>query len=323
MKKDVSSFALFDPAFACDGLFVPRSQKGWALYDVRKQFDRGEIIFEGVQLTAAHQSVLLAVCARTGRHGLDVVGTKNDPRAKQSTLNLSSLAPNIREERDPLDDLFDMIFEDLEAGEAASKNMASVEVTAFGLMADADLDHGGKGYARMVTLLRQLSSVSVYRSVGKRGATSRLISFKHDGDRLKVLVNWRLASAILGAGQFAQISLYERKDLTTSAAKILHAWLCCHLRLGQSFMKGQGVKLDTLIPHVWGKRPASSKQAHRKRRMALREALEQIGSLGGWVATEDRNTGLYHISRPKELYTHEPVEKWLPTPGAYVEEVDE
>jgi len=63
MKKDVSAFANFDPAFACDGLFVPRSQKGWALYDVRKEFDRGEIIFEGVQLTAAHQSVLLAVCA--------------------------------------------------------------------------------------------------------------------------------------------------------------------------------------------------------------------------------------------------------------------
>jgi len=319
--KDVSEFAKFDPAFACDGLFVPRSQKGWALYDVEKTFDRGEIGFKGVQLTAAHQSVLLAVCARTGRHGLEVIGTRSDPKGYQGSLSLEE-APQVNDERDDLDALLDMIFEDLEAGEAAKKNTAQIEVSAYSLLKDSGLADGGNGYKRMIDLLRDLASVSVYRRVGKNGATSRLVSFSHVGDRMKILVNWRLAAAVLGGGQFARISLYERNDLKSSAAKILHAWLCCHLRPGQSFMGSQGVALDSLMPHVWGKRPLKNDPAVRKRRLALKDAIAEIGELGGWAVTSGLRPGIIHIARPKDPYAHEPVERWLPTPGAYHEKIN-
>jgi hypothetical protein len=326
MKKDVSYFANFDPAFACDGLFVPRSQKGWALYDVGKEFDRGEIKFKGVQLTAAHQSVLLAVCARTGRHGLDVIGTKSDTRGLQGSLQIEErdrYDPTETEpETDDLGALLDMLFQDIEAGDAAKQNTASVEVSAYSLMTDAGLSDGGGGYKRMIDLLTDLSSVIVYRRVRKNGSTSRLISFKHNGDRMTILVNWRLAAAVLGGGQFARISLFERKDLKTAAAKILHAWLCCHMRPGSSFMGSQGVALDTLIPHVWGKRPAMHDTAIRKRRMALRDALSEIGALGGWAVTNARRHGIIHISRPKDPYAHEPVEQWLKTPGIFKDEID-
>jgi len=315
MKKDVSAFANYDPAFACDGLFVPRSQKGWALYDVGKEFDRGEIKFEGVQLTAAHQSVLLAVCARTGRHGLDVLGSRSDLKGLQVSLDLDD-KPEITIE-DEIDALLDMLFDDIEAGVAPNQNTALLEVSAYSLLTDAGLVGGGNGYKRMIELLRQLSSVSVYRCVGKMGATSRLISFKHNGDRMNILVNWRLAAAVLGNGQFARISLFERSDLKTAAAKVLHAWLCCHMRPGSSFMGRQGVYLDTLIPHVWGKRPAMNALATRKRRMALRDALSEIGSLGGWAVTNGSRDNAFHIARPKDPYAHEPVEKWLKTPGIF------
>lgn len=321
MKKDISAFANFDPAFACDGLFVPRSQKGWALYDVGKEFDRGEIKFKGVQLTAAHQSVLLAVCARTGRHGLDVVGTKSDTRGLQGSLQIDDRDRSSASAPDNLDALLDMLFQDIEAGDAPMHNTASVEVSAYSLMKDADLNDGGKGYARMIDLLAELSSATVYRRVGKNGGTSRLIGFKHVGDRLTVVVNWRLASAVLGGGQFARISLFERNDLKTAAAKILHAWLCCHVRPGSSFMGSQGVALDTLIKHVWGKRPATNAAATRKRRMALREALSEIGSLGGWAVTSGQRDNIIHIARPKDPYAHEPVEKWMKTPGIYNDEM--
>lgn len=319
MNKDLSAFAKFDPAFACDGLFVPRSQKGWALYDVGKSFDRGEIKFKGVQLTAAHQSVLLAVCARTGRHGLNVIGSKSDTRGLQASLPIDQVDEDTNES-DDLDALLDMLFEDIESGDAPKANTASIEVSAYSLMTDANLSDGGGGYKRMIELLSDLASATVYRRVGKSGGTSRLISFKHTGDRMTVLVNWRLASAVLGGGQFARISLFERNDLKTAAAKILHAWLCCHLRPGSSFMGSQGVALDTLIPHVWGKRPATNAAAIRKRRMALREALTEIGSLGGWAVTAGRRDDIIHISRPKDPYAHEPVEKWTATPGIYSEE---
>ena len=320
MKKDVSHFANFDPAFACDGLFVPRSQKGWALYDVGKEFDRGEIRFKGVQLTAAHQSVLLAVCARTGRHGLDVIGTRTDTRGLQCSLQID--VEDDQPEIDDLDALLDMLFQDIEAGDAPKQNTASVEVSAYSLMTDAGLSDGGGGYKRMIELLTDLSSVSVYRRVGKNGGTSRLISFKHNGDRMNILVNWRLAAAVLGGGQFARISLFERNDLKTAAAKILHAWLCCHLRPGASFMGSQGVALDTLIPHVWGKRPAVNAAAVRKRRMALRDALSEIGALGGWAVTSGRRDDIIHISRPLDPYAHEPVEEWLRTPGIFKDEME-
>lgn len=321
MGKDVSVFAKFDPAFACDGLFVPRSQKGWALYDVGKNFDRGEIKFEGVQLTAAHQSVLLAVCARTGRHGLNVTGTKSDLKGLQAPLDLEG--DTEATEQNDIDALLDMLFEDIEAGDAPKQNTASIEVSAYSLLTDAGLVGGGNGYKRMIELLRQLSSASVYRRVGKKGATSRLISFKHTGDRMNILVNWRLASAVLGGGQFARISLYERNDLKTAAAKILHAWLCCHLRPGTSFMGSQGVSLDSLIPHVWGKRPASSDVATRKRRAILRDALDEIGALGGWAVTRGHREDILHIARPKDPYAHEPVEKWMETPGIFKDEMGE
>lgn len=320
MKKDVSAFTNYDPAFACDGLFVPRSNKGWALYDVGKDFDRGEIKFEGVQLTAAHQSVLLAVCARTGRHGLNVIGTRSDLKGLQSSFNLE--VDQDASEASDIDALLDMLFEDIEAGAAQNQNTALVQVSAYSLLTDANLVGGGNGYKRMVELLRQLSSVSVYRRVGNTGATSRLLSFKHIDDRLKIVVNWRLAAAILGGGQFARISLFERADLRSAAAKILHAWLCCHVRPGSSFMGAQGVQLDSLIPHVWGKRPASSDTAIRKRRMALRGALDEIGALRGWAVASGRREGVLHISRPKDPYAHEPVEKWLGTPGIYSDEMD-
>lgn len=319
MGKDLSAFAKFDPAFACDGLFVPRSQKGWALYDVGKNFDRGEIKFKGVQLTAAHQSVLLAVCARTGRHGLSVIGSKSDTRGLQASLPIDQDDNEGSNESDDLDALLDMLFEDIETGDAPKQNTASIEVSAYSLMTDANLSDGGGGYKRMIEMLSDLASATVYRRVGKRGATSRLISFRHNGDRMNILVNWRLASAVLGGGQFARISLFERNDLKTAAAKILHAWLCCHLRPGASFMGSQGVSLDTLIPHVWGHRPATSAVATRKRRAALRDALVEIGALGGWAVTNGHRNDIIHIARPKDPYAHEPVEKWLKTPGIYSE----
>lgn len=319
MKKNISAFTNYDPAFACDGLFVPRSQKGWALYDVGKEFDRGEIKFEGVQLTAAHQSVLLAVCARAGRYRLEVLGSRSDLKALQAPLDFDDKPDDTDE--DDIDVLLDMLFDGIESGAAPNQNTTLVEVSAYSLLIDAGLGGGGNGYKRMIELLRQLSSVSVYRCVGKIGASSRLISFKHNGDRMNILVNWRLAAAVFGKGQFARISLFERNDLKTAAAKILHAWLCCHMRPGHSFMGSNGVSLDTLISHVWGKRPARNAVATRKRRMALRDALNEIGSLGGWAVTIGRRDDIFHISRPKDLYAHEPVEKWLATPGMYKDEV--
>jgi hypothetical protein len=97
--------------------------------------------------------------------------------------------------------------------------------------------------------------------------------------------------------------------LESEAAKILHCWLCSNIRLGQSLGNGNGVRIDSLAPHVWGGLAwegfaASDKS---KKRGLLRAALSEIadktrtlqGGLG-W-AIDQSSSGLVIVSRPKEL----------------------
>lgn len=289
MVRDLSKYARFDPAFAIDGLFTPTARKGHALYDVGREYDGGEISFEGVQLTAAHQSVLLAVCARTGRNGLQVRGTKKDPLGSQFGLGFDgdqeAAAKNITALRSK--------------GEAEDEETAIVECSAYAILADAGMDHGGNNYATLSKLLTQLATVVMYRRVGKRGGSSNLLSFDHQGDRMSIALNWRLAASILGDQQNVRVSLYERQKLKGSVSRLLHAWLSCYVRQGYSLMDGQGAKLDTLARHIWGKRPASA-GVDRNRRTELRKAIQEIGQLSGWIASVDQK-GIARFSRPKEL----------------------
>lgn len=317
MVRDVSDYAKYDPAFACDGLFVPRAKKGQALYDVGKTYDRGEIRFKGEQLTAAHQSVLLAVCARTGRNGLIVPTRLPEKNAAASKLS----APPQDDFEAMLDEMLASLFDGVSGGAAAEQSVAHVEVAPASLLRDADLSLGGNGRARLVQLLHGLSSTTIYRCVGSQGGISRILTFKHKDDHIQIMLNWRLAAAILGGVQFARISLYERNDLRSPVSKILHAWICCHVRNGSQLANGRGVRLDTLIPHVWGRRPYTDTEYWR-RRSELKKALDEIAALGGWDVAPGRRPDLWQISRPRDLYAHEPVEKWLPSPGVYYDEVE-
>lgn len=286
MAKDVSKYARFDPMFLTDGLFVPTARKGQALYEVGREYDHGEVRFKGVQLTAAHQSVLLAVCARTGRNGLLVRGTKDDTLGDQFTLDLLN---------DPK--AGKRAVEALEAvAEAERKDKAIVECSAYSLLMDAGMETGGKDYKKVADLLSDLATVVLYRRVNKRGAASNLLSFVHDGDKMSIALNWRLAESILGEAQNIQVSLLERHNLQGSVARLLHAWLSAHIRQGFSLMDGQGAKLDTLARHIWGNRPVSD-SVKWKRRFELKKAIVEIGQLDGWAASVD-GRNIARFSRP-------------------------
>lgn len=275
MRKNISRYAKLDPAHILDGLFVPRVHKGQALYDVCGEFDGGTISFKGVQLGVEHQSVLLAVAARTGRQagadGLLVRGTKDDLQARQ--LSLMGLEK-----------------------EAEALDVSMVDCTAYALLADAGMPDGGKDFERLKSLLHELSTVSMMRNIKGKFGTSRLLGFQGKGDRLVVSLNWRMTDAIFG-GQNIQVSLHERHTLGP-VAKILHTWLSAHIRPGGQLMAGRGASLDALIPHVWGKRPASD-DVRWQRLKRLREALGEVGQLAGWATRLEGSKAL--VSRPKEL----------------------
>lgn len=286
-KSNVSSFAKFDPAHLLDGLFVPKVKKGQALYDVQGEFDGGMVSFEGVQLGVEHQSVLLAIAARTGRQsaadGLLVKGSGNDLMARQFSL---------------LD----------AAGGASDLDVSKVECSAYALLTDAGMPTGADNYKKLKKLLQQMATVVLWREKGGLGGTSNLLSAQVNGDKLIISLNWRLTDAIF-KGQNIQVSLHERHELGM-VSKILHTWLSGNIRRGGHIgISGNGVFINTLVNHVWGKRPASE-VTKRKRQALIRKALGEIGKLNGWVARIDGDRA--HISRPKELPNSPLGEELLP-----------
>lgn len=275
MKKDVSKYAKIDPAFLTDGLFVPRANKNKAI-NIENRWDQGVIRFRGVQLGAAHQSVLLAICSRAGRNGeLIVKGSKKDLHAMQMELLLC-------------------------ADDAREADTAIVEATAYSLLIDAGLGESGTSYKRLGEYLTDLQTLVVYRQLNgsKIGGGSNLLSFSHKAKNFRISLNWRLASAILGDAHFVKISLFERHQLIEPVAKILHAWLSSNVRLGQPFGFGKGVYIDTLLPHIWGNDNPSA-DTIGQRRGRVKSALKEINGVNNWICK--RQGQKWYITRPKDL----------------------
>jgi hypothetical protein len=276
MRANGSKYSKVDPAHILDGLFVPRRKKGEALYDVEGPFDGGKISFKGVQLGVQHQSVLFAVAARTGRQkkcdGLVVNGTSDDLLASQKSL-------------------FQL------TGPAEDKDFSRVECSAYALLKDAGMGDSKGDYERLKELLHEMATVTLRREVNGKGGTSRLLSYQCIDDRLIVSLNWRMTDAIFG-GQNIQISLHERNQLSSPVSKILHTWLSAYVRRGASLMAGRGAAIDTLLNHVYGKRPCKD-SAKRNRRQYVRAALKEIGNIEGWgVELED---GRAYVSRTQVI----------------------
>lgn len=284
MKKDASQYAKIDPAFLTDGLFVPRANKNKAI-NIENSWDQGVIRFRGVQLGAVHQSVLLAICARAGRDGeLIVKGSKKDLHAMQ--IELLHCADDARE-----------------------ADTAIVEATAYSLLADAGLGQSGTSYDRLEEYLTDLQTLVVYRQLNgsKIGGGSNLLNFSHQANHFKIALNWRLARAILGDAQFVKISLFERNHLIEPVAKILHAWLSSNVRFGQPLGFGNGVYVDTLLPHVWGN-DSPSEDTIRQRRRRVKSALNEINGVNNWICNQLEKK--WYITRPKGLGND-----WLASPG--------
>lgn len=116
------------------------------------------------------------------------------------------------------------------------------------------------------------------------------VSFNHKTGEIHIAANPRLTDAVFH-GQYVKVSLFERNELETGVAKILHAWLCSNIRLGRALGNGNKVHPDTIAPHVWGgaawARFGASDRS--KKRDQLRAALHEIADqnltcmAAGWL----------------------------------------
>jgi len=284
------AFARFDAAHLFDGLFVPtKGRKRGRLLVSPREFNGCEISFQGFeQLGADDQSLLLAISAQLGIDGL-LIDEESGPISQQLKLDLQL------------------------TGDTLGVTPATKKTTLNSLMIDAGYKPSARSTKDAHKMLNRLANAQIREYNKKTGWDRRcnLISthFNRMTGETFIAANPRLTAALF-SGQHVRVSLYERRALETEAAKILHCWLSSNIQLGKSLGNGNGAKIDTLLPHVYGPgHETESTKVKSVRRGKMRDALDEIRDRTAMVPSENwrgwqidqTSSGLVMVSRPNTL----------------------
>ncbi|MEM5299074.1 replication protein C, IncQ-type [Burkholderia sp. JPY481] len=158
-------------------------------------------------------------------------------------------------------------------------------------------EDGGSASRQIRKELERLCEVTVWRrEVEGKQMSSRLLAWRRsDSAGVDVVLNWRLAETLFG-GQYSPVSLGQRLLLSTDCARALHCSLSVYIRPGCSMQ----FKLDTLATFVWLDDEVAD-GTRRRRRQAIRDALEQLVAVRGWTVKQLPNTpGTVRIVRWSE-----------------------
>lgn len=246
----LAQYAKFDPLHALDGLFVPRVKEG-AMLDVSATVAGAAVSFTGPQLGADHQSVLLALVARAGN--------------QKPTQDPAALQP---------------------VGVVKDEKVMCVTVTKYQLLLDAGMSaNGGKDYRRLLSILDDMSVVTMHREATLGPTSTRLIAYHQDDSGLHVLLNWRLSWSI-AEDQFCYVDLEERRALKCPVARIMHTWLSVYVRQGSKLARN-GAKIETLMRHVYSY-DLMSGSAQRERKRRFLASLAAIVALESWSISVGR-----------------------------------
>lgn len=282
------AYARLDPAHVFDGLFVPtKGRKRGRLLVEPRRFGKLEIGFQGFeQLGVDDQSILLALTAQLGINGLVIDSIPVGPVSKQLRVAM------------------DFVEDD-------GATLASKRTSLRSLLIDAghNPDTSTDKAKASLNRLRAIQIREIDRDTGwDRVCNLIAVSFNHKTGEIHVAANPRLTGAVF-RGQHVKVSLFERNELESEVAKLLHCWLCSNIRLGRALGNGNGAHIDTLAPHIWGRAAWEGFAApdRSKKRGLLRSALNEIADRtrglqggNGW-AIDQTSGGLVHVSRPKEL----------------------
>lgn len=284
------AYAKLDPAHTFDGLFVPtKGKKRGRLFVGPRSFRNLEISFQGFeQLGADDQSVLLALTAQLGIDGLVIDSDPSGQVSKQlrTALDFSQDdgAPVASKRTSLRSLLVDAGYRSLESGRALKDVKVSLNRLANAQIREINHDTGWDRRCNLIST-----------------------SFNHKTGEIFVAANPRLTGAVF-RGQHVKVSLFERNELEGEVAKLLHCWLCSNIRLGKSLGNGNGARIDTLAPHIWGSEwEMASAKVKSVRRGLLRDALDEIADrtrkwFNGYGWQIDRTTSdLIMVCRPKEI----------------------
>ena len=279
MKPVTKSFAKFDPAHLFDGLFVPTSgRKRGRLYVAPREFGGSVISFQGFEeLGADDQSVLLAISAQLGVDGLVI---EHDSRGSISQQLRNNIALSI------------------DNNESLASKKTSIRSIAYDAGYSADSGRVLQIITRSLNRLRNAQIREKTPQGWDRVCNLISVVFNEKSGETFIAANPRLTEAVFH-GQHIKVSLHERNALKKEVSKILHAWLCSNVRMG-SKLGANGVKIDTLMPHVYGDRLLNMKPTKLSQtRRQIREALLEIQTETKWDIQINKDIAI--IKRPAEI----------------------
>ena len=152
--------------------------------------------------------------------------------------------------------------------------------------------------------LVRLSNVRMTRyAQTNRGANdmggSRLLGFQVNDEKLVVVLNPEASQKAKERTNVVWLNMKEQRMLPSKPAQILHGWLSAWLPA----YSGRSLKFDTLLPHIWATTPKDS-AVKKERGRILREVIQQIASLPGWVSKYDAETKMVYFEKPLHAGPH-------------------
>lgn len=247
---------------------------------------------------------------------------------------LTNHASNRRTRAMPAEhDDYGALVEELEAsGDCLGSSKFQLRVSPYLILRELsgpDWIPNGAAYEELEPRLKRLHWIA-YAAEGMNGnkrwsrGGSRLLSYHYvesdDHERSIVITfNERLARIMLGYVDvddpearprrwYAKINLVERFTLKSDLARMLHrlfsVWIdepkgAAPRRRGTS--RGPAgnalpVRIDTLIGHLYGPRPAADSTL-RMRRSAVRKALSELATLDAWAVEMDARRTMAYVRR--------------------------
>ncbi|MCO6441033.1 MAG: replication protein C [Nitrococcus mobilis] len=156
-------------------------------------------------------------------------------------------------------------------------------------------DKGGKQFRVIQKCIERLWKVSIIAQSGDKRQGFRLLaeysSDESDG-RLVFALNPLIAQAVVGNQRYIRIQMDEVRRIKKETARLIHSRLCGWINPGGS----GSISIDKLCTYLWP-RPAASAATMRKRKQRIREALDEMKSLG-WAVTEQA-ADKFNVGRPQ------------------------
>ena len=122
-----------------------------------------------------------------------------------------------------------------------------------------------------------------------------------NGETLTIVLNPELSERCLSHQSVAWVNMKEQRALESKPARRLHAWVTAWAFTAEV----RTIKLKTLLSHVWGPEECTP-SAKKSRTRTLKDAVQAIAQLPGWVCWLNEKDGMVRVRKPRFVGSPKP-----------------